>query len=119
MQNTLKEPLNRETLLLKSWKSIQQYEVKGPMDELRQKQVLNRLAVLQEKNKTVMEVKLEQKQHFIDEVKQDDLKPIRQGVGWKKIESSPFTDQKKEIPQPEVSPMKEEIPQVTELPKDL
>lgn len=119
VQNTLKEPLNWETLLLKSWKSIQQYEVKGPMDELRQKQVLNRLAVLQEKNKTVMEVKLEQKQHFIDEVKQDDLKPIRQGVGWKKIESSPFTDQKKEIPQPEVSPMKEEIPQVTELPKDL
>lgn len=51
------------------------------MDELRQKQVLNRLAVLQEKNKTVMEVKLEQKQHFIDEIKEDDLKQIRQGVG--------------------------------------
>jgi len=41
-----------------------------------------------------MEVKLEQKQQFIEEIREEDLKPIRQAVGSKKIESSPFTDQK-------------------------
>ncbi len=59
-----------------------------------------------------MEVKLEQKQQFIEEIREEDLKPIRQAVGSKKIESSPFTDQKLKPIQQEVSPMKEEIPKV-------
>lgn len=44
------------------------------MDELRQKQVLNWLSALQDKNKTVMEIKLESKQQEIEE--KNEPKPV-------------------------------------------
>lgn len=73
---------------------------------------------MQDKNKTVMEIKLESKQQEIEE--KNDPKPVHQSLGQKKIESSPFTDQKLKPWEFEVSPMKEEMPKpAQEIPKDL